>query len=152
MVLRSRRTAFPEFPMTDRHGSCLCGAVRYMVRGEPLVARICWCRTCQKISANGTVNAIFPAEAIEATGTLACYASTADSGNVISRHFCPGCGVHLFGQSSATPQFRLVRVGTLDEPSSIRPQINIWISSAPEWACLDPKLTAVERQPAPVKA
>ena len=138
--------------MSHRNGSCLCGAVRYTVSGEPLTARICWCRTCQKISANGTVNAIFPAEAIEASGTLASYASTADSGNVITRQFCPGCGAHLFAQGSATPQFRLVRVGTLDEPSSIRPQTNIWASRAPDWACLDAALPAVDGQPAPPKA
>lgn len=138
--------------MTTRHGGCLCGAVRYTVGGDPLVARVCWCKTCQKISANGTVNAIFPTSAIETTGTLARYASTADSGNVISRHFCPACGVHLFGSSSATSELRVVRVGSLDEPSSLPPQMNIWASSAPAWACLDTVLPAVPRQPPPPKA
>jgi hypothetical protein len=84
-----------------------------------MIARICWCRTCQKISANGTANSIFPSAAIEVTGAMNCFTSTEERGNQISRHFCPNCGSHLFASSSATPQFRVVRLGTLDDPSSI---------------------------------
>lgn len=138
--------------MHERTGSCLCGAVKYRVAGEALVARICWCRSCQKVSANGTVNAIFPGDAIVVSGDMACFASRADSGNEIFRYFCPACGCHLFATSSARPQLRVLRVGTLDDPSSIRPQLNIWTSSAPAWACLDPALAVEARQPAPLAA
>lgn len=137
--------------MSHRTGSCLCGAVQYTVSGEPLVARICWCRVCQKISGNGTANAIFPSTAIEVTGSMHCFTSIADSGNQISRHFCPGCGSHLFASSSATPQFRVVRLGTLDDPSSIRPEVNMWSASAPSWACLDPTLRFESQQPTPLQ-
>jgi len=137
--------------MGDRTGSCLCGAVRYKVGGEPLVARICWCRVCQKISGNGTANAIFPSAAIEVTGAMSCFTSKAESGNDIARHFCPRCGCQLFAGSSASAQFRVLRVGTLDDPSSIKPSINMWASSAPDWACLDPGLKLESRQPAPLQ-
>jgi hypothetical protein len=43
----------------------------------------------------------------------------------------------------------VVRAGTLDDPSAIRPTANIWAASAPAWACLDPALERVDRQPAP---
>lgn len=135
--------------MTERSGSCLCGAVTYTVRSDPLVARICWCRTCQKISGNGTANAIFPSDAIEVSGELTCFESAADSGNRISRHFCPACGCHLFASSSASTQFRVVRLGTLDDPSSVVPSINMWVSSAPAWAFMDPALVCAEGQPVP---
>ena len=137
--------------MSDRTGSCLCGAVTYTVTGEPIVARICWCRDCQKISGNGTANAIFPSTAIEVSGTTYCFASKADSGNQISRHFCPACGAHLFASSSATPQYRAIRIGTLHDPSSIRPEVNIWVSSAPAWACLDATMKSEVRHPAPLQ-
>lgn len=130
-----------------RTGSCLCQAVTYRISAEPLLARICWCRTCQKISGNGTANVIFPSAAIEVTGTMSCFTSSADSGNQISRHFCPVCGTHLFASSSASPQFRVVRQGTMTDPSSIKPVINMWSSSAPSWACLDPTLKIAARQP-----
>jgi hypothetical protein len=128
----------------------LCGAVRYKVSGEPLVARICWCRVCQKFSGNGTANAIFPTSAIEVAGSLGSFVSTADSGNEISRLFCQSCGCQLFASSAASPQFRVLRIGTLDDPSSIRPVANIWTSSAPTWACLDQGLKSEARQPAPM--
>jgi hypothetical protein len=42
-----------------------------------------------------------------------------------------------------------VRIGTLDDPSSVKPVANIWSASAPVWACLDPALERIERQPPP---
>lgn len=137
--------------MPQRTGSCLCGGVRYSASSDPVISRICWCRTCQKVSGNGTANAIFPSANIEVAGLMSCYTSKADSGNEISRHFCPTCGCHLFAGSSASPQYRVVRLGTLDDPSSIKPQINMWASSAPGWACLDPALKSEAQQPAPLR-
>lgn len=139
-----------EYKMPQRTGHCLCGRVQYTVSGDPVISRICWCRTCQKVSGNGTANVIFPSASIEVTGSLSCYTSKADSGNEILRHFCPTCGCHLFAGSSASPHYRVVRLGTLDDPSSIQPQINMWASSAPSWACLDPALKSELRQPAPL--
>ncbi|HTV76629.1 MAG TPA: GFA family protein [Steroidobacteraceae bacterium] len=135
--------------MNYRTGQCLCGAVRYRLTTEPLVTRICWCRDCQRLAANGTVNMVVPTAALEATGRLSEYVSTADSGNEIRRRFCPACGSHLFANSSARPQFTVVRVGTLDEPAAVQPSMNIWAHKAPAWACLDETLERFEGQPAP---
>ena len=77
---------------------------------------------------------------------------SADSGNEITRHFCPKCGSHMFASSSASPDFRVGRLGTLDEPSSIALAINMWVSSAPIWACMDEALKFELRQPAPMPA
>jgi hypothetical protein len=135
--------------MTERTGGCLCGAVRFTLSTEPLATRICWCRDCQHLAANGTVNLMVAADGLTVTGALAEHTKTADSGNAVTRQFCPTCGTHLFAKSSARPQFRVLRVGNLDEPSSIQPTVNIWTDSAPTWACLDPALERVERQPLP---
>lgn len=137
--------------MAERTGGCLCGAVRYRISAEPVISRICWCRDCQRISANGTVNVIFPTDSIAITGEPAAYTSVADSGNQVRRRFCGVCGSHLFADSTGRAGLTVVRVGTLDDPSSIRPQANIWTSSAPSWACLDDSLTAAERQPGPIR-
>ncbi|SMF97255.1 Uncharacterized conserved protein [Methylomagnum ishizawai] len=135
--------------MIERTGRCLCGAVTFTLVGEPLAVRVCWCRDCQHLAANGSVNAMVPAEALVVAGPLSEYIKQADSGNVVTRQFCPACGTQLFAQSSARPQFRMVRIGNLDDPSSLRPGMNIWAASAPGWACLDPALERVEQQPAP---
>jgi hypothetical protein len=137
--------------MTERTGRCLCGAVTFRLAADPLATRICWCRDCQHLAANGTVNLLVAADALTVSGALAEHTKTADSGNAVTRQFCPACGTHLFALSSARPQFRVLRAGNLDEPSSIRPAMNIWADSAPAWACLDPALERVDRQPVPPK-
>lgn len=137
--------------MSERTGSCLCGHVTYRLTAEPVMARICWCRTCQHIAANGTVNAIFPSTSIEISGNLSAYTSSADSGNQVRRRFCPQCGCHLFADSTGRPQLTVVRVGTLQDASSIRPSAIIWSASAPSWACLDQALERIEHQPPPLQ-
>ncbi len=133
----------------ERTGGCLCGAVRYTLTGEPRTARICWCRACQHISGNGTVNALFAAEAVSLAGLPSEYFRAAESGNLVRRRFCGACGCHLFADSPGYPGVVVVRVGTLDDPSSVEPSSNIWSSSAPRWACLDASIERVEKQPVP---
>ncbi len=137
--------------MTTRTGRCLCGAVTFTTSAEPIAVRACWCRDCQHLAANGTVNMIVPVESLAVVGALAEHATRADSGNTITRSFCPACGSHLFARSDARPQFRVVRVGNLDDPSSIAPRVNIWADSAPRWACLDATLERVAGQPQPLQ-
>jgi hypothetical protein len=137
--------------MAERTGSCLCGAVSFKLATEPMATRICWCRDCQHLAANGTVNLLVAAEGLSITGTLSEHTKTADSGNQVTRQFCPVCGTHLFAKSSARPQFRVLRAGNLDDSSSIQPTMNIWAASAPTWACLDPSIERVEQQPLPPK-
>ncbi len=144
-----RMKTIEEQQMTERTGRCLCGAVSFKLATEPLATRLCWCRDCQHLAANGTVNMLVAADGLSVSGTLSEHMKTADSGNEVTRQFCPSCGTHLFAKSSARPAFRVVRVGTLDDPSSVQPSINIWAASAPSWACLDPALERVEQQPLP---
>ncbi len=133
--------------MSIRTGRCLCGAVNFTLNAEPLAVRICWCRDCQHLAANGTVNLLMAAEAVSLSGELASYTKTADSGNSVTLSFCPHCGAHVLTRSAARPHITVVRAGNLDEPSSISPTLNVWTASAPTWACLDPILEKVERQP-----
>lgn len=135
--------------MSERTGACLCGQVRFRLTAEPLAARICWCRDCQHLAGNGTVNALFPSAAIAVSGTLAEHASPGASGNLVTRRFCAQCGTHLFADSTGRPGLTVVRVGTLADPSSIRPSANIWTASAPAWACLDASLGRFDGQPPP---
>jgi hypothetical protein len=131
-------------------GGCLCGAVRYTIDAEPIVTRECWCRVCQYLGAGSSaVNACFPSSALRITGSLQDYRSTADSGNIMHRRFCPACGTPMFSAAEARPHLVFVRVGTLDDPGRVAPDMAIWTASAPRWACIDPQLPKVAGQPAP---
>lgn len=133
--------------MNTHTGGCLCGQVRYTIHAEPGPSRVCWCRDCQRLAANGTVNVVFPSAAITTTGPVAAFDKTADSGNLVTRRFCPTCGTQLFSDSTGRPGLTVVRVGTLDDPSVVTPTAHIWTSSAPAWAHLDPSMQAFEKAP-----
>ena len=133
---------------TDIRGGCLCGAVRFRSTAAPLSTRYCWCRDCQHFAAgNATVNAVFPLEAMTIEGETTAYDSVADSGNHMRRSFCPRCGSPLFSQNGARPQWIIVRAGALDDPGLAQPSGSIWVESAPRWACIDPDLPQVSKQP-----
>ena len=109
-----------------RTGGCLCGAVRYRVRGEPVCVRRCHCANCRKESGSAfTVYAKWPAAAFELTGELASYDG---------RGFCPRCGSRLI--DTADPDVTLVeiRLGSLDAaPFELEPEDEIWVKRRESW-------------------
>ncbi len=116
-------------------GRCACGAVALRIGAAPIQVRQCWCRHCQQLAAGaGTTNAIFPADAIEITGEVSSNAHRADSGNDLHWSFCPRCGSQLTANSSARPHLRVVRLGAIDRPHGLAPNVIIWTSEAPDWA------------------
>jgi hypothetical protein len=123
-------------------GSCLCGQVQYTIAAEPLGARMCWCRVCQKIaSGSATVNVLFPAESVQFSGEMSAMEKIADSGNRVERGFCPNCGSQVYSRSvNDAAQPLRIRAGTLDNPDLMAPQAIIWTASAPSWARFDPEL------------
>jgi hypothetical protein len=133
-------------------GRCACGGVTLAIAGEPVTARQCWCRQCQQAAGGGpTHNALFRTEDMTIKGVLSARSYVAASGNTVTQSFCPGCGTPVMGQSDARPQFRAVRLGMLDEPHGLKPQMVIWTEDAPAWAVIDPALEQFPRQPPPPK-
>jgi hypothetical protein len=131
-------------------GGCLCRQVRYRITAAPMVTRVCWCRLCQYLGAgSSTVNVCFPSNAITVEGEMRDYTCIADSGNKMHRRFCPNCGTALFSEAEVRPHLIFVRAGTLDDMELAKPAATIWTSQAPTWACFDPTLPQVERQPPP---
>jgi hypothetical protein len=134
-------------------GRCGCGAVTLAITGEPISTRQCWCRQCQRIAGGGpTHNAIFRTADITITGTLDKHGYTAASGNAIAQSFCAACGTPVMGQSSARPDMRAIRLGMIDQPHDLKPQIAIWLDDAPEWATIDPALERFPGQPPPPRS
>ena len=129
-------------------GRCNCGAVTAEFAAGPLQTRQCWCRQCQKAAAGGpTHNAMFRTEDVALSGTPASWSYVADSGNTLTQSFCPACGTPVFAQSSARPQFMTFRLGFLDEPHELAPEMAIWTDDKPAWAQIDPDIPSYPGQP-----
>lgn len=119
-------------------GGCLCGAVRYEIGGAPLMVGNCFCIDCRKASGTGNgTHAIYPENAVAITGSTKAYASPADSGNVVTRHFCPDCGCAIHSTNSGMPGTISIRASSLDDPNVIVPQMTVYASRAPAWALID---------------
>jgi hypothetical protein len=133
-------------------GGCLCGAVRYTIAAEPLGARMCWCRDCQRIaSGSATVHVLFLEEAVAITGDLALFTMIADSGNTVERGFCKVCGAQIYSRTVTPKGLPMrVRAGTLDDPELCAPTAAIWTESAPSWAPIPDHFTRHLKGPPPL--
>ena len=127
-------------------GRCTCRHVRYRLIGAPMIVHACHCRWCQRET--GTVhalNAVYEAERVVHTGAepeIIDTSSASGKGQKIAR--CPKCKVAIwsnYSQSGALSRF--VRVGTLDEPDRLSPDIHIYTSSKQPWVTLPPGAKAV---------
>lgn len=122
-------------------GGCLCGSVRYECSGEPVVSLNCHCRDCQKSTGGGYSASIFvPIDSLTVTGKVKYYEKTGDSGQTISRGFCPECGSALFGKPAVMSSLVSIRPGTLDDPSIFQPAIDMYTANAQPWDHMDPAL------------
>jgi len=103
---------------------------------------LCHCRDCQRQSGSAyAAGWRVPAAGfwVNAGEPKFCV-KTADSGNEITRAFCPDCGSVLFLRVSARPDLVAIRVGTLDDPSGFRPAADIFVKSAQPWDYMSPDL------------
>jgi hypothetical protein len=125
-------------------GGCLCGGVRYEGEAEPLLTAVCHCRNCQKNTSSAfSVLVVFPKGTLRMEGLdLSGFEHTGDSGQPVVRKFCPRCGSPVVADVAVTPEWDWLMAGTLDDPSWLRPQMNIFCSSAQPWVSMDDAVPA----------
>ena len=134
--------------MSGFSGGCLCGAVRYVSRADPLVSGHCHCLDCRRSSGSGHCSHLaVPADAVAVSGTGAEYRRRADSGNVVARVFCPTCGAPVFSRNAAMPDLLFIRASSLDDPEVFKPQMVVYASRAPSWDHMDRALPAFATMP-----
>jgi hypothetical protein len=135
--------------MTTRFaGGCTCGAVRYECSAKPVMAFNCHCRDCQRATGGGYVPAlIVRRDAMTVTGEVRYFGVKGDSGQILSRGFCPTCGSRLFGKPDFKPELMAIMAGTLDDPSMHKPAMNIYATSAQPWDYMDPVLPKIPKAP-----
>lgn len=129
-------------------GGCRCGAIRYECSAEPVMAGNCHCRDCQKVSGSAfSANLAVPQEVLRISGAVKYHDVKAESGNTVSRGFCPNCGAPVLAKSSGMPGLVIVRAGSLDDPSWFRPGMDLYTSSAQPWDYMNPELPKFPKMP-----
>jgi hypothetical protein len=127
-------------------GGCTCRRVRYRMAGRPLFVHCCHCRWCQReTGASFALNAMIEADRVSLTGDapeLVDTPSLSGKGQKIAR--CPHCRVAVWSHyAGAGPAVCFVRVGTLDEPDQLPPDIHIFTASKQPWVVLPAGTPAV---------
>ena len=127
-------------------GGCLCGQARYTITAEPVFVGVCHCTNCQKQSgAAYSVNVGVRQDALELQGTLKTYVDHGDSGRQVLRRFCPDCGSPVITDAEAIPGMHIIKAGTLDDSSGLRPQRQIFCASKHPWVPILDGVPAYDR-------
>jgi len=127
-------------------GRCSCGAVRYQLTSGPLFVHCCHCRWCQReTGASFALNAMIEADRVvllAGSPEVVLTPTASGKGQKVAR--CPSCHVALWSNyAGAGDAIRFVRVGTLDEPDRLPPDIHIFTSSRQPWVVLPQGAPAV---------
>lgn len=120
--------------MSDRKGGCLCGAVRYALKGEPRSIALCHCRHCQRLSGSlFSFNLVVRESDYEQSGETTTYVDSGGSGHPVHRHFCGRCGSPLFAMTALMPGKIVLKAGTLGNMDGLQPKAEIYTDHAAKW-------------------
>lgn len=130
-------------------GGCLCENVRYACT-EEVGGGHCHCIDCRKTSGTGHgSHMMVPEGGFTLSGAVKSYEKPADSGNMVTRWFCPDCGSAIYSTNSGVPGMVFVRASSLDDPEVFRPQLIVYTDRAASWDSMDPNLPGFATMPAP---
>src|SRR6187402_99354 len=115
-------------------GGCSCGAVRYRVTSEPLFVHCCHCLNCQRQTGSAfAINVLIEADRVELLAGEPEPVPVPRSGGKKQRIFrCPTCQIAVFSTYTRAA-VRFVRAGTLDDPSTVEPDVHIYTRSKVPW-------------------
>jgi hypothetical protein len=131
-----------------REGGCACGAVRYRAEGEPMMVHNCHCRLCQRqTGSTSVVNAFFEGERVTLLrGELSEHEVKGGSGRAHTICRCKACGTALWSWYARLGRLSYgVRVGTLDDPESVKPDVIIFTESMMPWVSLPKDIPVFEQ-------
>ena len=130
----------PENADFSAAGGCTCRALRYTLRRPPLIVHCCHCRWCQRETGSAFVmNALIESSELLVTAgrpELVPTPSNSGKGQLIAR--CPSCRIALWSHYGRLEVLSFVRVGTLDEPDRLPPDVHIYTESKQPWVLIPP--------------
>lgn len=127
----------------ERSGGCLCGRVRFTVRGEAVYPHTCSCRHCKRLGGGPMMwwAGFAPENVTWTAGAEPTWFETFKG--EAWRGFCPCCGSRLAAIDSGVPELGIV-VTALDDVSgadlvpvnqSFRDEAVRWLPQVPERGC-----------------
>lgn len=138
--------------MQENHnGSCLCGAVRFTIRGQLGKISFCHCSQCRKQTGLYYASTDVPDDHVEITGSenVTWYRSSDNAG----RGFCSVCGSALFWRGDGADQVSIL-AGSLDQPSGLAAGSHIYcadkadfyeiVDNLPRFAASRPSVPSTE--------
>jgi hypothetical protein len=136
-----------EIPMSETfEGGCACGSVRYRLESPPMFVHCCHCHDCQRQTGSAfVINALI--ETVRLTrlaGETEAVPLPTDSGSPHLVCRCPACRIALWSHYGGREAVAFVRVGTLDEPSALPPDVHIFTRSKLPWVGLPKGTPAFE--------
>jgi len=122
-------------------GGCTCGHVRYQLTSDPLIVHCCHCLWCQRQTGSAfAINALFVADDVELLkGEVKAEMVDSPSGKGQRIARCPKCDIAVWSNyfmGGIREGIRFIRVGTLDVPDQLPPDVHIYTSTKQSWVQL----------------
>ena len=113
---------------------------------KPMFVHCCHCTDCQRQTGTAFVlNALIEADRVELlSGDPEPFAMPTDSGRPHRVFRCPDCGTAVWSEYGGLTKLRFVRVGTLDDPTALPPDVHIFTRSKLPWITLPQDVPAFE--------
>ncbi|WP_423803808.1 GFA family protein [Paremcibacter congregatus] len=136
-------------PTEIHEGGCTCGHIRYKLTSEPLIVHCCHCHWCQRQTGSAfVVNALYEATHVALLqGQVSEVTMPSPSGNGQKISRCPKCQVAVWSNyyiQGIKEGIRFIRVGSLDHPADLPPDVHIFTKSKLPWVILPPDDLAVD--------
>jgi hypothetical protein len=127
-------------------GGCFCKAVRYRMTTPPMIVHCCHCLNCQSQTGSAfVINALIETKRLELlSGEPTVTALKSGSGGPHDIYRCPDCLCAVWSDYGRRPGLRFVRVGTLDDPTALAPDVHIFTRSKQPWVGLPDGIPAFE--------
>ena len=119
----------------QRQAACSCGQLRVRLQGDPAIVSSCHCLACQRRTGAlfGSTSFFGRDQVVAIDGEHRSWNRTADSGRVLTFHFCPTCGSTVFWEREGQPDQISVAVGAFADPTFPAPSRTVWAESKHEW-------------------
>ena len=131
-------------------GQCLCGAVRFELRGEPHTLYACHCTECQRRSGGALRLSMWVDRAaiVVTAGSTESRTFTHPSGRVKTRRVCAACETDLWSEPPDRETLAVLRPGTLLEYKRFKPVAHMYVRSAVPWFVFPSGARTYETAPA----